>query len=281
MVNYNGNLLAENNPLFTEANRAFRYGDGLFETIRGFGETLFFWEDHYLRLMASMRILRMEIPMNFTMEFLSDEIRRVIEVKDLNGKPVRIRLTVFRNDGGKYSPISNEVSYIISAEEIADPFFVLNTETYRVELFKEHYLNTGLLSTLKTNNRIVNVVGSVYAMESQVDNFILLNHRKQVVEGLNGNLFLINGDIITTPPLSDGCINGIVRKKLIEILKKDSDYELMESSISPFELQKADELFLTNAIMGIQPVTHYRRKNFNTTVAQKLVAKLNANARIN
>lgn len=281
MVNYNGNLLAENNPLFTEANRAFRYGDGLFETIRGFGETLFFWEDHYLRLMASMRILRMEIPMNFTMEFLSDEIRRVIEVKDLNGKPVRIRLTVFRNDGGKYSPISNEVSYIISAEEIADPFFVLNTETYRVELFKEHYLNTGLLSTLKTNNRIVNVVGSVYARESQVDNFILLNHRKQVVEGLNGNLFLINGDIITTPPLSDGCINGIVRKKLIEILKKDSDYELMESSISPFELQKADELFLTNAIMGIQPVTHYRRKNFNTTVAQKLVAKLNANARIN
>jgi branched-chain amino acid aminotransferase len=281
MVNYNGNLLEENSPLFTEANRAFRYGDALFETIRGFGETLFFWEDHYLRLMASMRILRMEIPMEFTMEFLSEEIRRVLEAKELNRKPVRIRLTVFRKEGGKYKPTSNEVSYIISSEEIANPFFILDTEPYRVELFKEHLLNTGLLSTLKTNNRIINVVGSIYASESEVDNFILLNHKKQVVEGLNGNIFLIRGHTITTPPLTDGCIDGIIRKKLIEIVKKDAGYELREASISPFELQKADELFLTNAIMGIQPVTHYRRKNYDTAVAQKLVAKLNAKARIN
>ncbi len=280
MVNYNGKLVAENSPLFTEANRAFRYGDALFETIRSFGEKLFFWEDHYLRLMASMRILRMEIPMKFTMEFLSEEILRVLAAKDSTSKPARIRLSVFRKDGGKYSPKSNEVSYIISSEEIDDPFFVLNTQPYKVELFKEHFLNTGLLSTLKTNNRIANVVGSIYAQESQFDNFILLNHQKQVVEGLNGNLFLIKADKVITPPLADGCINGIVRKNLIEILTKDPDYEFEEASISPFELQKADELLLTNAIVGIQPITHYRRKNFSTSIAQKLVAKLNAKARI-
>ncbi len=281
MVNFNGTLVDKSSPLFSEANRAFRYGDGLFETIRSFGTTIFFWEDHYLKLMASMRILRMEIPMEFTMEFLAEEICRVVESEALSGKPARIRISVFRNDGGNYEPPSNRVSYTISAEEIPDPFFVLDTAPYRAELFKEHYLNTGLLSTLKTNNRILNVVGSVYARESKVDNFILLNHKKQVVEGLNGNIFLVEGNAITTPPLADGCIDGIVRKNLIDILKNESDYDLREASISPFELTKADELFLTNAIMGIQPITHYRRKEFNTAVAQKLTAKLNAKARIN
>ena len=281
MVNYNGTLVSESTPLFTEANRAFGYGDALFETIRSFGNTLFFWEDHYLRLMASMRILRMEIPMDFTMEFLAEEIQRVLAAEELESSPARIRLSVFRRDGGRYSPISNEVSYVIKAEEIDHPFFVLEGAPYRVELFKEHYLNTGLLSTLKTNNRILNVVGSIYAAESKVDNLILLNHKKQVVEALHGNIFLVKEKQILTPSLADGCIDGIIRKNLIGLLKNESDYELLETSISPFELLKADEIFLTNAIMGIQPVTHYRRKEFSVEVAQKLVAKLNAKARLN
>lgn len=281
MVNYNGILVSQDTPLFTEANRAFGYGDALFETIRSFGTTIFFWEDHYLRLMASMRILRMEIPMEFTMEFLADEVQRVLESEGLNSTPARIRLSIFRKDGGRYSPSTNEVSYLIKAEEIANPFFVLDTSPYRIELFKEHYLNTGLLSTLKTNNRILNVVGSIYAKESEVDNLILLNHKKQVVEGLHGNIFLVKDQLVLTPPLTDGCINGIIRKNLIEVLKNEPQYELKETSISPFELQKADEIFLTNALMGIQPVTHYRRKEFGTSVAQKLMAKLNAKARLN
>ncbi|MGI9547188.1 MAG: aminotransferase class IV [Flavobacteriaceae bacterium] len=280
MVNFNGELLPDGNPLFTEANRAFRYGDCLFETIRTLGDKINFWEDHYLRLMASMRILRMEIPMDFTMEHLSDEIIKLLRANDMLNQANRVRLSVFRREGGLYEPQTQEVSYVISAEKVPNPFFTLESKPYVVELFKEHYLNSGLLSTLKTNNRVLNVVGSVYASENEVDNYILLNHKKQVVEVLTGNIFLAVGTEIFTPPLEDGCINGIIRKKIIEICNNESEYSLQERSISPFELQKADELFITNAITGVLSVTKYRRKEYQNELAKKLVAKLNALARL-
>ena len=280
MINFNGNLISAKSAILTEENRAFRYGDGLFETIRTHADKIYFWEDHYLRLMASMRILRMEIPMNFTMEYLSEEIIKLLEAKDLIHKASRIRMTVFRNDGGLYTPLTNDTSFVISAEVLQDPFFVFDDSNYRVELFKEHYLNTGLLSTLKTNNRIINVVGSIYAKEAEVDNLILLNHKKQVVEALQGNIFMVKGSHIITPPLEDGCLNGIIRKKIIELSEKLDDFTLEEKSISPFELQQADELFITNAITGIRSVTHYRRKEYGTALAQAILGKLNAVARL-
>jgi branched-chain amino acid aminotransferase len=101
-----------------------------------------------------------------------------------------------------------------------------------------------------------------------------------VVEALNGNIFMVIGSTIKTPPKSDGCLNGILRKKLIEIIGKLETYTLEESSISPFDLQKADELFITNAIMGIQPISKYRKKEYSTTVAGDLIGKLNAVARL-
>ena len=280
MLNFNGKLISGDADFLSENNRAFRYGDALFETIRTYADKIYFWEDHYFRLMASMRILRMEIPMDFTMEYLSDQIISVLEANDLGNKPSRVRLTVFRNDGGLYTPESHDVSYVISAEEIDSPFFVFDNEAYRVDLFKEHYLNTGLLSTLKTNNRIINVVGSIYSKEAGLDNLIMLNHNKQVVEALQGNIFLVKGSEIFTPPLADGCLNGIIRKKIIELSKNVEEISIVEQSISPFELQQADEVFITNAIIGIRSVTHYRRKEYKTQMASTILGKLNAIARL-
>jgi branched-chain amino acid aminotransferase len=138
-----------------------------------------------------------------------------------------------------------------------------------------------MLSNLKTTNRILNVVGSVYARENGHNNCLLLNDSKLVAEALNGNIFLVKDNVLKTPPLADGCIKGIVRKKLLDILGKIDAYECQESSISPFELQKADELFITNSVMGIQPITKYRKKNFENKVAKELLGKLNAAARFN
>ena len=70
--------------------------------------------------------------------------------------------------------------------------------------------------------------------------------------------------------MADGCLNGIARKKIIELLQKMDEVVFVEKSISPFELQKADELFLTNAILGIQPVTKYRKKTFETKLGSEL-----------
>ncbi|MGJ8732686.1 MAG: aminotransferase class IV [Cellulophaga sp.] len=280
MINFNGELV-ENNTLFlNEENRGLRYGDSLFESIRVVNGKIYFWEDHYLRLMASMRILRMEIPMNFTMEYLEEQILETINADNLQNNAVRIRLTVFRNNGGLYLPTTNNVSFIIETKVLENAFYIHSDEAYEVELFKDHYVNSGLLSTLKSNNKIINVLGSIYAKENGYSNCLLLNNQKQVVEALNGNLFLVKGDTIKTPPLKDGCLNGITRKKLIASLEKLENYSLEEASISPFELQKADELFVTNVITGIQSITKYRKKEFTNTVAKDLLGKLNAVARL-
>jgi branched-chain amino acid aminotransferase len=131
-----------------------------------------------------------------------------------------------------------------------------------------------MLSTLKTNTKILNVIASIYADENAIDNCILLNEKKQLVEALNANIFLVKGNQILTPSLSEGCVKGILRKNIIAMIQKDSKYDLIETEISPFELQKVDEVFITNTIMGIQSVTKYRKKEYNTTVATDLQNKL-------
>lgn len=279
-VNFNGKLLPETENYLNHQNRGLRYGDGLFETVRVVNNSIFFWEDHYLRLMSSMRILRMEIPMNFTMEFLEEEILKTIKGNGLENSSIRVRMTVFRNNGGLYLPKTNEVSYCMEAKLIDAPFYILDEGNYEVELFKDFYVNADMLSTLKTNNKIINVVGSIFANENDYDNCILLNQKKQVVEVLNGNIFLVNDKTITTPPIKDGCLNGIARKKLIEVITKLEGYSLQVASISPFDLQKADELFMTNSIVGIRPITKYRKKVFDNKVAKDLIGKLNAIARL-
>ena len=280
MINLNGVLQETDEAGLSVFNRGFTYGDAVFETIRIINGKTMFWEDHYFRLMASMRIMRMEIPSNFSPEFLEKELLGVVEANALTSAPARVKLNVFREEGGLFTPETNNIGYVITVSELESPFYLFNNNSYEIELFKDHYINSGLLSTLKTNNRAVNVLGSIFAKENAYDNCLLLNERKNVVEGLNGNLFLVNGNTIKTPPLTDGCIKGITRGALIDIVSKLPEYTLLEESISPFELQKSDELFLTNVVMGIQPISRYRKKEFSSEVAKDLLSKLNAKARL-
>lgn len=280
MVNINGNIIKKEDASISILNRGFNYGDAVFETIKVAHNKILFWEDHYFRLMASMRILRMEIPMNFTLEFLEKQIFDLVQSNNSSTKTIRIKLIVFRNSNGFYLPDNNDVSYVISSEILNEDFYHLQENNNVVDLYKDHYVSADLLSTLKTNNRIINVIGSIFAKENDLDNCLLLNTQKQVVEALNANLFLVKGNTIKTPPLSDGCIKGVMRKQIIDIIKLIPDFVFEEASISPFELQKADELFLTNVIIGIQPITKYRKKEFDTEVARNLLGKLNVKVRL-
>jgi len=268
MVNLNGSMVAESEGMLNSNNRAFNYGDALFETLKVANSKIYFLEDHYFRLMASMRMLRMEIPLNFTMEFFESELLKTAEQNNLEN--ARIRMTVFRKDGGLYNPTTNQIDYLI----VAAPLTVLMKENYVVDIFKDYYLNSDILSTLKTTNKIANVLASIYASENGFDNCILVNERKQVVEAINGNIFTVKGNTIKTPSITEGCIKGITRKKIIEIVSKSDDYTIEEAEISPFDLQKADEIFITNVIVGIQPITQYKKATFNTKVSSELALVL-------
>ena len=269
MINFNGELLFKENIKLTTDNRGFKYGDGIFETIKVVHKKVIFWEDHYFRLMASMRMLRMKIPMEFTLEFLEKEILKTVDV--LEGvASFRVRLNVFRKDGGLYTPKTNAIDYLIEASESN----YKTKETYEIDVFKDFYNYSGLLSTIKTNNRMLNTLASIYANENDLDNCILVNERKGVVEVANANIFIVKNNIVKTPALTEGCIKGVVRGKVIDLLIKNKDFTIEETVISPFEIQKADEVFITNAIMGIQAVTKYKKKSFNTDLAGKLHASL-------
>jgi len=270
MLNYNGNLVAFEDVKITPDNRAYKYGDSVFETIKVINGKLVFWEEHYFRLMASMRMLRMKIPMNFTLEFLEKEILKTVKVTNSN-TTLRIRLTITRKDGGFYLPLTNEVDYLIEYREIR----FLTKDNYKVDLFKDFYLYSGHLSTIKTNNKLIHTLASIFAKENDLDNCILLNERKGIVEATNATLFLIKGNTIKTPLLSEGCLKGIAREKVIKIIESNNDYDIEETVISPFEIQKADEVFITNSIIGIQPITNYRKKTFSTDISKKLAMSLN------
>ena len=149
-----------------------------------------------------------------------------------------------------------------------------------MDLYKDNYISPTILSTLKTNNKALNVVASIYANENDYDNCLLLNTNKNVVEALNSNVFIVKDKIIKTPPLTDGCLKGVMRKQIIEIIKMLPEYSIEETSISPFELQKADEVFLTNVIQGVQSVTKYRKKSFSNQLAKELIGKLNLKVRL-
>lgn len=267
MINQNGSLRSRDDFKLSVDNRAFKYGDGIFDTIKCKDGDLCFLEDHYFRLMSSMRMLRMRIPMDFTLDYYEKQIRLTLEANNLDQQG-RVRVNVFRQDGGLYTPLSNEIDFFIEATALS----MLSDDLIEIELFKDFPLASGLLSTIKTNNRMVNILGSIFAKENDYQNCILINEKKELVEALNANVFLVKGNEILTPSLDSGCINGIIRKKLIELLKKETEYEVKELSISPFDLLKVDEVFMTNSINEIQSVDRYRKKKYAKEKTQEIRA---------
>jgi len=274
--NLNGHIIRNKHLGIHLNNRGLNYGDGVFETLKFANNRLNFWEDHYFRLMASMRIVRMEIPMSFSPEYLEDEIRKTLSVNELAEKTARVKLLVVRKAGGLYTPESNEVDFLITTEKLDSNTYQLNERGLTIELFKDFYKNSGLLSTIKTTSAQFYSIASIFRKENGFDECLLINERKEVVEAISSNLFILKGDDLITPPLESGCLKGIMRKKIIEFAEQ-LNLNIKEESFSPFALQKADEVWLTNSIKGLQWVGQYRKKSYSNEKAVAMVKKINVN----
>lgn len=277
MINFNGTITDDANLL--AGNRAFLYGDSVFETVKILDGKVLFLEDHYFRLMSAMRIVRMEIPMNFTMEYFEEQILSTAASENFSGS-CRARISVYRKEGGFYLPKDNNVSFLITVLPLEDSVYRIEKDQYEVELYKDFIVTKHLLSTIKSSNRMINVTGSIFADENGYDNCLLINDEKNVIEALNGNLFMLMGNKLVTPPISEGCLNGVMRKQILALAKKIETIEVEETPISPFDLQKADELFITNVVRGIQPITKYRKKEYGMGLAKDLLLRLNAQIRL-
>ena len=166
MINHNGIITTLEDVTVNPHNRGFLYGDGVFETLKVVNGKLLFWEDHYFRLMAAMRIMRMEIPMEYTPEYLEEEIKKVVTSSELIDKTSRVRITVYRSGAGTYLPEDRSVGFYAFAKALPNPFYLLENTSYEVELYKDHYVNADLLSTIKTTNKALHITGSIWAQDN-------------------------------------------------------------------------------------------------------------------
>lgn len=277
---YNGEIREEKLDISIH-NRALNYGDGLFETMKYARSRINFWEDHYFRLMAGMRILRMEIPMSFSPEFLEAEIRRLIEHQGWQEQAVRVKMLVFRSGAGLYTPQTREIEYLIQIEQLPQAEYMLSEKGLHADIFQDHYVQKSLLSNLKLIAAPIYVLASIYRQENGWDECFLLNDDKSLCEAISSNIFLVKGKEVLTPAATSGCLKGVMRQQLLQLIPK-MGYDLKEvEAISPFELQKVDEVILSNAIKGIQWVEKFRKKTYTNTLSGELIRKLNIAAVLN
>lgn len=273
VYNLNGVIIRNKALTIRLDNRGLNYGDGVFETLKVLRGKILFWEDHYFRLMASMRILRMEIPMSFSPEYLEEQVALCLKEAKLEDQVARVKILVVRKAGGLYTPEQREVDFLIRAEVLDQANYELNEQGYEVELYKDFYKASGLLGNLKTTSAQLYTLAGIFKKENQLDECILLNEKKEVVEAISANLFMLKGEELITPPLSSGCLRGVMRKQVMRIAE-ELGLQMKEESFSPFALQKADELWLCNVINGIRWVGKYRKKEYQKEWAEKIQKRL-------
>lgn len=273
MINFNGDLLPETSHFANHTHRGLRYGDALSERVRYTGQEILFWEDHYFSLMAGMRQLRMEIPMAFTPEYLQEQIGNTLKANGLDGNAAEVTLTVVRLGGPQTA--GQTVDFLIETKPLETVAFTVASETCRADIYKDYLLPSGSLWALPHHNRLIEVLAEIYTRDNGWDTCVMLNDRKEVVQTLEGVLFLRQGNVLRTPAATSGAPEGILKKKLEGMMRKDGQYQWEAGAISPFDLQKADELFALHPVRGIRSITDYRKATFGTDAARHLTALLN------
>lgn len=271
----NGDFVMRNSGVIPLENRSFRFGDGLFETIHANGVNLHFFDDHFDRLTNGLKRLKMVVPITFTKEKIQKDIEKLLN-KNKYFAGNRIRLTIYRNSESKgYQPLESAIGYAIESFRISSSEYILNTKGLLVDLFSDLCKQQNYLSDLKSANALLYVMAAIYKSEQQFDDCFILNEKKNIVETISSNIFIVIDKTIITPPIIDGCVNGVMRKQIITLAKK-INYNVLEHSITINDLLKADEMFITNAIIGINWIVAFKDKRYFNKVSKELIRELNA-----
>ena len=271
---YNGEYYLRDEFGVSIQNRAFCYGDALFETMHANGTEIQFFDDHLTRLKYGMQVLKMEIPTIIESGFIEKEIIKLLHKNKLY-QGVRIRLTIYRNEGGKYTPTDNNISYLAETEYIENDHYELNQKGFIIDLFKDIKKPINQFSNLKTANSLLYIMAGIHAKEKKLNDCFLLNEKGNIIEGISSNIFIIKGSKLSTPALKEGPVAGIMRKQILKIADSVGFKIDHESTITEKQLLEADEVFLTNSINGIRWVLAYKDKRYFNTNTKKLIDQLN------
>lgn len=272
-INYNGSLVLEDHTIFTANSRAFRYGDGIFETMLYKDGAIRFLDFHIERLQRSMQRLCIDSFGKFDAYFLKSAIDELIRKNNMLGQRVRVRLIVFRQGEGLYAPESNAAGYIFQVESFKEPAKDKKTGLI-IDLYTENKKPFGDLSDIKSNNSLIYVLAGLFKKKFDYDEVLILNQEGFLCEALTSNIFVYFEKTLYTPALNQGCIDGVMRRVVMDIAESEG-IPVIEAQISPEIMKKADEIFCTNAIQGIQWVMGYKQKRYFNKISRTLQDKLN------
>ena len=267
-LNLNGTFIEEKTPVFRADNRAFRYGDGLFETMKVVVGSIRLKDLHFERLFSGMETLQIMLQGFVNADMFEEQIRKTILRNHISG-PARARLTVYRGDGGLYEFNSTSAGYVIQVWSLSSSSMMMNTNGIKIGLYEGGRKANDGLANIKSNNYLVYAMGAIEAKKYQHNDCIILNTSGRVCDSTIANVFYIKDGIIYTPPLSEGCVAGVMRNHLLSQLPEQG-YNVIEKETDIDDLLNADELFLTNAVSGLRWVGEFKGKKYDNTLGSKI-----------
>lgn len=266
--NFNGKIFSEGISIVGADNRGLRYGDGLFETIKMKKGQLIQDDEHFARLWNGMKVLQFDIPKQFTPDKLQEEITILVK-KNGHENAARVRLNVFRGNGGLYDAKNYFPNYIIQSWALPEGNGEWNSNGLIAGVYEEVKKSCDILSNLKHNNYLPYILAALKAKKEKWNDAILLNTYGRICDTTIANIFLIQDGVIYTPALTEGCVAGVMRKKIIQELIK-FQFKLTEKEITRDDLLNADEIFFTNSIYNLRWVQRIGDKEFSNVISRKI-----------
>jgi branched-chain amino acid aminotransferase len=265
IINSNGSLISSTQTILS-------YSDSLLNTAALIEEQILFnglecetFEAHYFSIMASMRIFRRSIPMGYTPEFLLEEIRKTVEVNKLRQKTL-----VYFYSGIDFSGIP--IFYIRVKPLYADHFRIQSIN--EIDVFKDFFWHSDYLSGIRVKPLPVQVVAQAYCADHAYSDCILINERKEIVMSLNGFVFLRFGRTIKTPSESSGVYRDVLRGRILELIKGIDFFDFEETTLNPFDMQRADEFLVISPDKGLFSVNNYRKTTYKNELQNLVMHKL-------
>lgn len=274
IISYNKEYLHADSVKIELSNRAFRYGDGFFETMHANGLEVQFLIDHYERIQFALKTLSLELPDYFSIDFLKTQISGLLSRSKLF-QAARVKLTVFRSGEGLYKPTTNKAEFVIEAKYLGKGPYELNTQGIKVGLYKDNPKPNYPYFKFKSLNSQLYTLATIYAQNNALDDVLLINGRGAIVEGSSSNVFAVKDRTVYTPSLNSGCVHGIMRKQILGVCCSLAYKVEQNDNITEEALLEMDEIFLTNAVVGLKYISAFRNKRYYNRNSKKIIAKLN------
>jgi len=271
---FNDEFHAVDTPILSASNRSFKFGDGLFESMRMINHKLQFADLHADRLVAGMKALKIDGHALMDDYFIRQKTADLVKRNRWNGH-VRFRLSVYRQGAGVYTPEINKAGYVLEGIPLKSTQYELNSKGLIIDVFDEMTKSVNKLSNYKTSNALLYVMAGLFKSHNRLDEAMILNQNGFLCESISANVFVVYNKQVYTPALTEGCVSGVMRTAVMQLAKMN-DIPLIEAQISPEILKEAEEVFITNATQGIQWVMGYGRKRYFNEVSKYLSDKLNS-----